>query len=148
MNRRPTCLARLEGDRGSMSLLFAICAVGLVVIIGLVYDGGRAQAGRSEAYAVAAEAARAGANELDLAYLRITGIARLDAREAQAAAAAWIAATGHEGTASSTTGEVTVTVTVDTTTEILGVVGIGTITTSAEATARPRTGITTPFGGT
>lgn len=146
MNREPR--TRLGGDRGSISLLFAMVAVGLIAIIGLVYDGGRAQAGRSEAYAIAAEAARAGASALDLDYLRSTGIARLDPSEAHAAAAAWIAATGHQGTVTATTTEVAVTVTVDTATELLGVIGIHTVTVQSEAVARPRTGVTTPWGGT
>jgi Flp pilus assembly protein TadG len=148
MNTMRTRLSCLEGDRGSMSLLFAICAIGLIAIIGLVYDGGRAQADRSEAYAVAAEAARAGAGALDLEYLRATGVVRLDPAQAQAAAAAWISASGLTGTATATTGEVTVNVTADTSTELLGVVGIDVITVHGEATARPRTGITAPFGGT
>ena len=36
---------------------------------------------------------------------------------------------------------------VDHPTEILGLIGIETITIDAEATARPRTGVTEPFGG-
>lgn len=134
-------------DRGSISVFFTVIAVGLLALIGLVYDGGLAQASRAEATAVAAEASRAGAAQIDLDYLRTTGITRLDPAAAQAAAADWIAAAGHEGTASATVAEVSVTVTVDHPTEILGLIGIETITIDADATARPRTGVTEPFGG-
>jgi Flp pilus assembly protein TadG len=133
-------------DRGSISVFFTVLAFGLLALIGLVYDGGLAQAARSEATAIAAEASRAGAAEIDLDYLRSTGITRLDPAAAQAAAAEWITAAGREGTASATIEEVTVTVTVDHPTEILGLIGIETITVDAAATARPRTGVTEPFG--
>ncbi|WP_026930210.1 pilus assembly protein TadG-related protein [Glycomyces tenuis] len=134
-------------DRGSISMFFIIIAFGMFALIGLVYDGGLAQAARSEATAVAAEAARAGAAQIDLARLRTTGITQLDVPDAQAAAADWIAAAGLNGTASATTTEVTVTVTIDHPTELLGLIGISTITVTAEQVARPRTGVTEPFGG-
>lgn len=138
----------LASDRGSMSLLFVIAALGIMALIGLIYDGGRAEASRSEAVAVASEAARAGAMQLDLAYLRATGITRLDPTAAEAAAADWIAAAGQRGTIEATTEAVTVTVTIDHPTKLLGLIGIQTITVDAEAVARPRTGVTEPLGGT
>jgi len=134
-------------DRGSISVFFTVLAFGLLALIGLVYDGGLAQAARAEATAIAAEASRAGAAQIDLDYLRATGITRLDPVAAQSAAAAWIAAAGIEGSASATVEEVAVTVTVDHPTEILGLIGIETITVDADATARPRTGVSEPFGG-
>jgi Flp pilus assembly protein TadG len=134
-------------DRGSISVFFTVLAFGLLALIGLVYDGGLAQAARAEATAIAAEASRAGAAQIDLDYLRTTGITRLDPAAAQSAAAAWIVAAGIEGSASASVEEVAVTVTVDHPTEILGLIGIETITVDADATARPRTGVTEPFGG-
>lgn len=143
----PLHRTRMPLDRGSISVFFTVLAVGLLALIGLVYDGGLAQAARAEATAIAAEASRAGAAQIDLDYLRATGITRLDPNAAGAAAAGWISAAGQEGTASATVEEVTVTVTVDHPTEILGLIGIETITVDAQATARPRTGVTEPFGG-
>lgn len=136
-----------NGDRGSVSLLAVIVALGLIVMIGLVYDGGRALAARAQATGIANEAARAGADQLDTAYLRATGITRLDPGAAHTAAADWIAAAGHTGTITASTTEVTVTVTIETPTQLLTAVGIGSITVDAEATARPRIGVTEPFGG-
>lgn len=143
----PLRRTRMPLDRGSISVFFTVIAFGLLALIGLVYDGGLAQAARAEATAIAAEASRAGAAQIDLDYLRATGITRLDPNAAGAAAAGWISAAGQEGTASATVEEVTVTVTVDHPTEILGLIGIETITVDAQATARPRTGVTEPFGG-
>lgn len=136
-----------DGDRGSISLLAVIVTLGLIVMIGLVYDGGRALAAHERAAGIAGEAARAGADQLDTAYLRATGIARLDPAAAHAAAAEWIAAAGHTGTVTASTIEVTVTVTIDTPAQLLTAVGIGSIIVHAEATARPRIGVTEPFGG-
>jgi Flp pilus assembly protein TadG len=143
-----SCKHALASDRGSMSLLFVIAALGIMSLIGLIYDGGRAEASRSEAVAVASEAARAGAMQLDLAYLRATGITRLDPAAAQSAAAGWIAAAGQDGTVTATTSEVTVTVSIDHPTKLLGLIGFHAITVDAEAVARTRTGVTEPFGGT
>lgn len=136
-----------ERDRGSISLLAVIVALGLIVMIGLVYDGGRALAAQQQAAGIAGEAARAGAGELDIDYLRATGIARLDPAAAHATATDWIAAAGRTGTVTTSTTEVTVTVVIDSPAQLLAAVGIGTITVDAEATARPRIGVTTPFGG-
>jgi Flp pilus assembly protein TadG len=136
-----------DGDRGSVSLLAVVVAIGLIVMIGLVYDGGRALAAHERAAGIAGEAARAGANELDIEYLRATGIARLDPTAAQAAASNWIAAAGQDGTVTASTTEITVAIAIDTPAQLLAAVGIDTITVDAEATARPRVGVTTPFGG-
>lgn len=136
-----------DGDRGSISLLAVIVAAGLIVMIGLVYDGGRALAAHEQAAGIAGEAARAGADELDIDYLRTTGIARLDPAAAHAAASDWIAQAGYSGTVTTSVTEVTVTVAIDTPAQLLAAVGIDSITTSAEATARPRVGVTEPFGG-
>ncbi len=116
-------------------------------MIGLVYDGGKALAAREQATGIANEAARAGADQIDTAYLRTTGIVRINPRAAHTAAAAWIADAGHTGTVTASTTEVTVTVTIDTPTQLLTAVCIGSITVDAEATARPRIGVTEPFGG-
>lgn len=138
---------KCPADRGSISLLLAITALAAAALIALQYDGGRADAARAEAIDIATSAARAGADQIDLTYLRTTGITRLDLDAAHTAAAEWIAAAGHTGTVEATTGDVTATVTIDHPTELLGLIGIHTITVDAEATARPRFGIDTPFGG-
>jgi len=99
-----------RSDRGSVSALVAVVALGLVMIAGLAYDGGQIVAAQGTARDIAANAARAGAQELDLDELRATGIAQLDPEAAAAAAATYLADTGHEGTVDVAGPTVTVTV--------------------------------------
>ena len=99
-----------RSDRGSVSALVAIVALGLVMIAGLAYDGGQIVAAQGTARDVAANAARAGAQEVDLDELRATGTAQLDPEAAAAAADAYLADTGHEGTVEVAGPTVTVTV--------------------------------------
>lgn len=99
-----------RSDRGSVSALVAIVALGLVMIAGLAYDGGQIVAAQGTARDIAANAARAGAQEVDLDELRATGIAQLDPEAATASAAAYLADTGHEGTVDVAGPTVTVTV--------------------------------------
>lgn len=96
--------------RGSVSALVAVVALGLVMIAGLAYDGGQIVAAQGTARDIAANAARAGAQEVDLDELRATGIAQLDPEAAAAAAATYLADTGHEGTVDVAGPTVTVTV--------------------------------------
>ena len=99
-----------RSDRGSVSALVAVVALGLVMIAGLAYDGGQIVAAQGTARDIAANAARAGAQEVDLDELRATGIAQLDSEAAAAAAATYLADTGHEGTVDVAGPTVTVTV--------------------------------------
>lgn len=99
-----------RSDRGSVSALVAVVALGLVMIAGLAYDGGQIVAAQGTARDIAANAARAGAQEVDLDELRATGIAQLDPEAAAAAAATYLADTGHEGTVDVAGPTVTVTV--------------------------------------
>lgn len=99
-----------RSDRGSVSALVAVVALGLVMIAGLAYDGGQIVAAQGTARDIAANAARAGAQEVDLDELRATGNAQLDPEAAAAAAEAYLADTGHEGTVDVAGPTVTVTV--------------------------------------
>lgn len=63
-------IGRLRGDRGSTAAFLAVLAVPLLLLFGLVLDGGRALEGKLRAKDTAAEAARAGANACDPAVLR------------------------------------------------------------------------------
>lgn len=99
-----------RSDRGSVSALVAVVALGLVMVAGLAYDGGQIVAAQGIARDIAANAARAGAQEVDLDELRATGNAQLDPEAAAAAAQAYLADTGHEGTVDVAGPTVTVTV--------------------------------------
>jgi hypothetical protein len=60
----------LGGERGSAAAFLAILAVPLLLLFGLVVDGGRALEGKLRAKDAAAEAARAAANVCDPSELR------------------------------------------------------------------------------
>lgn len=126
---------RLRGDRGSASgWALGTMLVGLL-LAGLIFDGGAAMTTKASALSVAQQAARAGADQLDLATLRTTGVVQLDPAAAQQAAAAWLEQAGQTGTISATTQQVTVTVTTTGTTVLLPIVGITSYELSATATA-------------
>ncbi|BCB74485.1 hypothetical protein GCM10022251_74070 [Phytohabitans flavus] len=141
--RLPCRLAQATGgarsDRGSATAW----AIGIVLIVGLlsgaVLDGGNAMAARVAALDIAQQAARAGANQLDLATLRDNGLVRLDPAAAQHAAQQFLNQAGANGTATATTTQITVTVTRDQPTLLLQAIGIESISMKATATAVPAT---------
>jgi Flp pilus assembly protein TadG len=113
----------------------AVLAVGLFALAGLVVDGGRALAAKSQAISLAAEAARAGAQQLDAASLHASGSVGLDPPAARAAASAFLTANHADGIVTANTTTVTVTVTIHTATTLLGLIGVPTLTESGTATA-------------
>lgn len=88
---------RLDDETGSVSAFVAVIAVSLIMVAGLVYDGGQVLAAQATARDLAANAARAGAQELDLDVLRTEGAARLDAERASFAALEYLRVSGVEG---------------------------------------------------
>lgn len=120
---------------------FTVVMVGaLLVLAGLVFDGGRALAGRVTALDEAQEAARVGAQQIDIPTFRATGAAVLGERAAVSAAEGYLASTGDAGTATVNGDTVTVTVTHVQSTQILSVIGIGSFTEHATATATAEQG--------
>jgi hypothetical protein len=120
---------------------FTVVMVGaLLVLAGLVFDGGRALAGRATALDEAQEAARVGAQQIDIPTFRATGAAILNDGAAITAVQGYLASTGDAGTATVTGDTVTVTVTHVQSTQILSVIGIGTFTEHATATATAEQG--------
>jgi Flp pilus assembly protein TadG len=108
--------------------------VGLLMT-GLVFDGGAAMTTKASALTVAQQAARAGADQLDLTTLRTTGEVQLDPAAAEQVAAGWLEQAGVAGTVSATTELVTVTVTATGSAVLLPVVGITSYELAATATA-------------
>ena len=139
LSRPPTHLRRLRGDDGAAT----VWALGVVLVVallaGAVLDGGNAMAARVQALDVAQQAARAGANQLDLAALRNQGLVRLNPAAAQAAAQAFLAQAGATGSAQATVTQVSVTVTRNQPTLLLQAVGVGVISVKATASALPAT---------
>lgn len=100
----------MRSERGSLSPFVAVVALALVMVTGMVYDGGQVLAAQARARDIAGNAARAGAQELDLDALRADGIALLAGDRARAAAQAFLADAHVDGTVEVAAGHIVVTV--------------------------------------
>lgn len=111
----------------------------LFLASGLVVDGGAALSAKDRVLGEAAEAARTGADALDVIAYRTTGRMVLDPVRARAAAGKFLAATGDQYTVMVSADSVTVTVTADYRTQLLNVGGLDVIHVAGQATAHPVT---------
>jgi Flp pilus assembly protein TadG len=105
-------VTRAQSERGSMTGFVAVIATALVMVAGMAYDGGAILNTHATARRAAAEAARAGAQQVDIDHLRATGELRLDPVAAEDAAEAFLDAAGIDGTAVVEGTEITVTATI------------------------------------
>lgn len=138
-------IRQLHRDQSGRVTAFVIIMVTAILLFaGLVLDGGLALAAKVRAVGEAQEAARAGAQEIDLAAYRATGTLRLVPQQASAAARSYLAAAGHSGSVSVAGNTVNVTVTISQPTELLGLIGIGSITVTGSGQAQPQRGIDGP----
>lgn len=122
-----------QQERGSATPFVLIVAVGLLIMVGLVVDGGGQINAKDQANSVAQSAARAAAVNISDA---TGGTPVIDSARAQAAAQNYIAAAGKTGNVSVNGNNVTVTVTGTYQTIFLSLVGINTLTGSATSTAQ------------
>ncbi|KPI17627.1 hypothetical protein OK074_1648 [Actinobacteria bacterium OK074] len=123
-------------DRGQVTAFVVGTVLALWLFAGIVVDGGLALAGKAGALDTAQEAARTGAQELDIGRLRGAADVRLTRASAAAAARGYVAATGDSGTATVRGDTVTVHVTHHQHAQILQLVGVRTLTVTATATAQ------------
>lgn len=134
-------------DRGSAALWLALVMIGLLMMAGLVLDGGAAIGAREQAADAALQAARAGADALSAPALRSgSGSPGLSADPAAAAsvAGALLTAAGITDYSVSVAGNtVTVTAHASKPTAILSAVGIDEVHGGATATAVALLGTTT-----
>lgn len=105
-------MTRRLDDRGSVSAFVAVIAIALVAVAGLVYDGGQILTAQARARDLAANAARAGAQEIDLDTLRAEQRVVLDPDRATSAAYDYLARHGATGSVEIDGSRVTVTATV------------------------------------
>ena len=131
-------------DDGQITAFVVVLVTAIIALSGLVLDGGLALAGKIRALGEAQEAARAGAQAIDLAAYRASGTVRLIPDEAISLAKEYLAAAGRNGTATVNGNTVSVTVTDTHRSILLGVVGVESINTSASAIAEPQRGISEP----
>lgn len=138
--RRPCRQLRSDED-GRVTAFVVIVVTAVLAFGGLVLDGGLALAAKVQALGEAQEAARAGAQEIDLTAYRTDGTLRLEPQQASAAAHAYLAAAGQSGTVSVAGNTVNVTVTISQPAQLLNLVGIGSISVTATGQAEPQRGI-------
>ena len=132
-------------DAGQVTAFAVVMILALLAVAGLVLDAGLALSVKLQALDTAQAAARAGAQQLDLARYRTTGVAAaLDPVQATASAHAWLTAAGIDGQATATADTVTVTVHRASRTQLLGLLGITELHVTATATATAVQGTTGP----
>ncbi|WCO67952.1 pilus assembly protein TadG-related protein [Iamia majanohamensis] len=98
-------------ERGSITAFVAVVTTALVLVAGMTYDGGQVIAAHNAARNDAEQAARAGAQQIDLDHIRTTNEPRLDPVAAETAALAYLQRSGATGTATVSDASITVTVT-------------------------------------
>ena len=134
-----------DGDRGSLTLMLAVMMVALLALAGLVIDGGRKLNESEKAYALAEEAARAGAGEVNRSVAYGSGVFRVDQSQAISAARAYVATTGDTGSVTAVGADkIRVTVTITANTDVLSLIGIDTMTSTGTAVASLVSGVTGP----
>ncbi|MFE0099845.1 pilus assembly protein TadG-related protein [Streptomyces sp. NPDC059009] len=131
-------------DDGQITVFVVLLAFVVVMFAGLALDGGLAVAAKVRAIGEAQEAARSGAQAIDLVAYRKDGTLHLIPDESRRRAHTYLAATSDSGTVTATEDSVTVNVTVHQHTQLLGLVGLHTLTVTAKGSAHPVRGIDGP----
>lgn len=127
-----------DNDRGSVTVFFAVAVAGLLVMVGLIVDGGTKITLLQRADDLAAQATRAGGQAVDPTTVLTGQTTTADPARAVHAAQAFLAtnqATGKVVLDPNGRG-LTVTVTLATSTVFLGLVGVDEITASGTSHAR------------
>lgn len=127
-----------RGDDGQVTAFVVVLTLGVLTLAGLTLDGGLALAATTRATGQAEAAARAGAQAIDLTTYRATGTLRLRPTDAIAHARAHLTAQGATGIVTASTNTITVTVTATEHTQLLGLIGITTLTVHGQGTAQPQ----------
>ncbi|MEU5437693.1 hypothetical protein AB0G73_30555 [Streptomyces sp. NPDC020719] len=133
-----------RADRGQITVFVVLLTAAVVMFAALVLDGGLALAAKVRAIGEAQEAARSGAQAIDLAAYRQDGTVRLVPDQARERARTYLSTTGDSGTATATTDTVTVTVIARHRTQLLGLLGVETLTVTATGSAHPVRGVEAP----
>lgn len=132
---------RPHDQDGMITAFVAVLTVSLLLLAGLVLDGGNLLAAKRQAINEAEAAARAGAQALRPDTLR-AGTVTIDPTSADQAVADYLTATGHRGHVDVTGDTVTVTVTIPQRLSILGLGGLHDITVTGHGAARAVRGVT------
>lgn len=139
---RPLKAGGANARPGQAVLWVAIMLPLFLAIVGLAIDGGTLFAERRRAQNDADAAARAGAQQIDVAHYRATGEIRLDQALARYEARSYLASLGEADASVYTTGQqVSVVVRRNVRLSFLKLVGMGNEAIVAEAVAEPFYGI-------
>jgi hypothetical protein len=141
-----TCWQRLRhraagNDEGQITAFVVVMMAALILLAGLVLDGGLTLAARERALGEAQQAARAGAQAVNLTVYRTDGTLILSPGQAVADGRAYLASIGATGTVTVARNTVTATVTIIQDMQILDVAGLRSITVHASASAVPDFGV-------
>ena len=132
--------ARRDDDRGAITLFVVVFTVALLAAVGLVVDGGGKVRALQRADEAAREAARAGSQMLDVpSAVRGDGV-RINPAGAARAARAYLDAAGVDGTVTVEGNAVRVSTSVTYEPVFLSVAGVGPMTVTGTASARPVAG--------
>jgi Flp pilus assembly protein TadG len=132
-------------DRGAATIFVLAFAVVLLVLAGLVVDGGLALNARQRVADDVEQAARAGSQNLNLNLLRSQGQVQIDPEPAQDAARSFLLRRGYPDggiVVSANQTEVTAKATIQQPTALLSLIFIHSFTVTAQGTAQPEVGIT------
>jgi hypothetical protein len=130
----------MRQEDGMVTAFVVIFTFALLLMAGLVLDGGLTLASKVQAIDDAQAAARAGAQGINISLYRATGQITLDPAVATADAENYLAAAGHTGNVTVNGEVVTVTVSITQKTQILDIAGINHLTVTGTGTATAEQG--------
>ncbi|GAB6901757.1 pilus assembly protein TadG-related protein [Kineosporia succinea] len=136
---------RQHDDSGQATVFVVAFAVVLLVLAGLVVDGGLAINARQRVTDDVEQAARAGAREIQVDILRANGTVLIDPEAARTAAAKFLSTRDYPASGVSITADtqhVAVQATIEQKTALLSLIYFNSFTVTAEGQARPAVGIT------
>lgn len=137
--------SRFTDERGSLTLFAAVLALALLLMFGLVVDGGGQLAAQRRADNDAEQAARSAAQALDVTLLRTSGTAVLDPLAADRNARAYLAGAGYPDGAvvAVSPGTVEVRFTTEHPVAVLSILGVGSLPVHGNGHARLTQGVVT-----
>ena len=136
-------MSRAEAESGMVTVFVVTMTMALLLLAGLVVDGGAVLAARRQAIDIAEQAALAGAQGIRVGDVRTGLEPTLDPALAADAAEGYLDEVGRDGDVSVVGNDVEVTVSISRPMLILGLAGVRDVTVTGRAQARNARGVTT-----
>ncbi len=137
---------RWAQEEGAATIFVVGLATALLMLAGLLYDGGRVLEARREAFHTADNAARAAAQAVDIDAVRSGAAPLLDVPAAEIAARNYLDRLGLAGEVLVTANQVSVTVSIDVEMALLQAIGLDTRTVTGTGRARIVQGVSNAGG--